>query len=154
MNQIKNLKKLNLPEYEFRFKNEEGKVFIFDDLRKKYVVLNQEEWVRQNFIRYLINVKKFPVSLMVVEKKVIINRQPQRFDLLIYNRKGLPHAIVEFKAPEIKITQKVFDQVVRYNMELRVEYIIVSNGLLHFVCKIDYINNNYLFIKEVPVFGE
>ncbi|NQU87150.1 MAG: type I restriction enzyme HsdR N-terminal domain-containing protein [Mariniphaga sp.] len=148
------MRKLNLPEYDFRFKNEKEKVLIFDEIRKKFIVLNQEEWVRQNFIRYLINDKKFPASLMAVEKKVLINNQPQRFDLLVYNRKGFPHTIVEFKSPDVKITQQTFDQAVRYNMVLKVEYIIVSNGLQHFVCKIDYQSNNYKFLNDVPVFGE
>ncbi|MBN1820182.1 MAG: type I restriction enzyme HsdR N-terminal domain-containing protein [Prolixibacteraceae bacterium] len=154
MDQLKNIKVLNLPEYEFRFKKLDEKDFIFDVVRKKFVVLTPEEWVRLNFIQYLIIEKKYPASLMAVEKKVMVNSQPQRFDLLVYDKKGLPFTIAEFKSPDVKITQQTFDQVVRYNMSLKVKYIIVSNGLDHFVCEINYQKNSYAFLKEVPFFQE
>jgi len=152
MEHAKDLKKLNLPEYTFRLKKEDGRIFIFDTIRKKYVVLNSEEWVRQHFICYLIREKKYPEARMAVEKKVIINSRPQRFDLLVYDRHGLPHTMAEFKAPEVKITQQAFDQIVRYNRVLKVKYIIVSNGMQHFACRVDYEKNGYAFLKEVPVF--
>jgi len=144
--------KLNLPEYSFRLKKEDGKVFIFDGIRKKFVVRTPEEWVRQHFIQYLIKEKNYSPTLMVVEKKVMVNGQPQRFDLLIYNRKGAPHVVAEFKAPNVRISQQTFDQAVRYNMKLRVKYIIISNGMEHFICKVDYEKNTYAFLKEIPVF--
>ncbi len=144
------MQKLNLPEYVFKTKTENSKDFIFDIIRKKYVVLTPEEWVRQNFIQFLIDEKKYPKSLMAVEKRLLINQQPQRFDLLVYNRKGQPHLIVEFKSPSVKITQDTFDQAVRYNMALHVKYILVSNGLQHFACEIDYEENSYSFLKEIP----
>ena len=146
------MQKLNLPAYSFKIQNIKGKEQIFDSIRKKFVVLTPEEWVRQNFIHFLINEKKYPASLMAVEKKLLINKQPQRFDLLIYNRKGHPNVIVEFKAPEVKITQETFDQAVRYNMALKVKIIMVSNGLQHFACEIDYENNSYSYLKEIPGF--
>lgn len=146
--------KLNLPEYDFRTKMEDEKTFIFDDIRKKFVVLTPEEWVRQNFIRYLKTEKKYPESLMAVEKQIKVNRNQRRFDLLIYLRNGQPHLIAEFKAPNIKITQETFDQVVRYNMSLKVEMVLVSNGLQHFVCEIDYIKNSYSYLPEIPEFCE
>lgn len=146
--------KLNLPEYDFRTKMEDEKTFIFDDIRKKFVVLTPEEWVRQNFIRYLKTEKKYPESLMAVEKQIMVNRNQRRFDLLIYLRNGQPHLIAEFKAPNIKITQETFDQVVRYNMSLKVEMVLVSNGLQHFVCEIDYIKNSYSYLPEIPEFCE
>lgn len=146
--------KLNLPEYTFRTKVENGKRMIFDIIRKKYVVLTPEEWVRQNFIHYLLKEKKYPQSLMAVEKQIMVNGQTRRFDLLIYLRNGQPLLIAEFKAPEVKITQEAFDQVVRYNMALRVERILVSNGLQHFACEVDYPNNSYKFLKEVPEYCE
>lgn len=146
--------KLNLPEYDFRTKMEDEKTFIFDDIRKKFVVLTPEEWVRQNFIRYLKTEKKYPESLMAVEKQIKVNRNQRRFDLLIYLRNGQPHLIAEFKAPNIKITQETFDQVVRYNMSLKVEMVLVSNGLQHFACEIDYIKNSYTYLPEIPEFCE
>ncbi|MCD6354648.1 MAG: type I restriction enzyme HsdR N-terminal domain-containing protein [Prolixibacteraceae bacterium] len=146
------MQKLNLPEYVFRTKTEEGKRSIFDSIRKKFVTLTPEEWVRQNFIEYLKREKKYPETLMVVEKQILVNKQQRRFDLLVYKRTGQPYLIAEFKAPGVKITQDTFDQVVRYNMVLRVERVIVSNGLQHFACKIDYANNSYKYLKEIPEF--
>ncbi|MCF6356479.1 MAG: type I restriction enzyme HsdR N-terminal domain-containing protein [Draconibacterium sp.] len=145
--------KLNLPEYSFRTKIENGKQFIFDSIRKKFVVLTPEEWVRQNFIRYLKDEKKYPETLMAVEKQIKVNGKQRRFDLLIYSRNGQPYLIVEFKAPNVKISQDAFDQVVRYNMALRVEKVIVSNGLQHFACQIDYIKNSFVYLPEIPEFS-
>jgi hypothetical protein len=144
--------KLNLPEYAFRIKKEGGKQYIFDSIRKKYIVLTPEEWVRQNFIQYLINEKKYPENLMSVEKQIKVNGKQRRFDLLIYSRNGQPKLIVEFKAPGVKISQDTFDQVVRYNMVLRVERVIVSNGIQHFACEIDYEKNSFSYLSEIPVF--
>jgi len=148
------MQKLNLPEYKFRIKNQLGKQYIFDTVRKKYVLLTPEEWVRQHFMYYLKSEKKYPESLMAVEKQIMVNQKQRRFDLLVYNRNGQPHLIAEFKAPSVKITQETFDQVVRYNMALRVERIVVSNGIQHFVCEIDYVKNSYAYLKEIPEFCE
>jgi len=148
------MQKLNLPEYAFRTKTFDGKQMIFDIIRKKFVALTPEEWVRQNFIQYLVNVKKYPESLMAVEKQIYINSKQRRFDLLVYLRNGQPHLIAEFKAPNVKITQDAFDQVVRYNMALKVERVIVSNGLNHFACEINYVENDYSFLSEIPEFCE
>ena len=145
------MQKLNLPSYSFKIKSENGKKLIFDGTRKKYVVLTPEEWVRQNIIEYLKE-KKYPKSLMAVEKQIMINQQPLRFDLLVYSRSGQPHLIAEFKAPNVKLDQKAFDQVVRYNMALKVPFVMVSNGLDHFFCAIDYVKNTYSFLKEIPDF--
>ena len=144
------MQKLNLPEYSFRLKKERGKQLIFDLIRKKFVVLTPEEWVRQNFIQYLVSEKNYPRNLMAVEKQVKVNGKQRRFDLLIYSRNGQPRLIVEFKAPGVKITQDAFDQVVRYNMALRVDKVIVSNGLQHFACTIDYKKNSFFYLKEIP----
>jgi diaminopimelate epimerase len=148
------MQKLNLPEYKFRMKIEQEKQFIFDTARRKFVLLTHEEWVRQHFIHYLKVEKKYPESLMAVEKKILVNQKQRRFDLLVYNRNGQPHLIAEFKAPNVKISQQTFDQVVRYNMALRVERVVVSNGMQHFVCEIDYVNNSYVYLKEIPEFCE
>lgn len=147
------MEKLNLPEYTFRTRNGEGKQMIFDSIRKKFVALTPEEWVRQNFIQFLKQEKKYPESLMAVEKQIIVNGNQRRFDLVVYRRNGQPHLIAEFKAPNVKITQETFDQVVRYNMALRVERVVVSNGMQHFVCKINYANNSYAFLREIPDFS-
>ena len=148
------MQKLNLPEYDFRIKTEDGKTVIFDGIRKKFVVLTPEEWVRQNFIQYLITEKKYPESLMAVEKQIVVNHNQRRFDLLVYSRNGQPLLIAEFKAPNVKITQETFDQVVRYNMSLRVEKVVVSNGLQHFACEIDYSKNSYSYLPEIPEYCE
>ena len=146
------MQKLNLPAYEFRIKTEGAKKYIFDLVRRRFVLLTPEEWVRQHFIRYLIEEKKYPKSLMAVEKQITLNGKLFRFDLLVYRRTGQPLLIAEFKAPNVKITQETFDQVVRYNMALKVERVVVSNGKQHFVCEINYKENSYRFLKEVPEF--
>ncbi len=148
------MEKLNLPEYTFRTKMEGEKTLIFDRIRKKFVVLTPEEWVRQNFIQYLIHEKKYPENLMAVEKQIKVNGKQRRFDLLIYLRNGQPLLIAEFKAPNVKISQNAFDQVVRYNMSLRVEKVVVSNGFQHFACAIDYVKNNFSYLREIPDFTE
>lgn len=148
------MQKLNLPEYNFRIKTTDEKNMIFDKIRKKFVVLTPEEWVRQNFIEYLKTEKKYPETLMAVEKQIVINHNQRRFDLLVYSRNGQPFLIAEFKAPNVKITQDTFDQVVRYNMSLQVEKVVVSNGLQHFACEIDYDKNSYSYLAEIPEFME
>lgn len=148
------MQKLNLPEYDFKIKAEGETMLIFDNIRKKYVVLTPEEWVRQNFIQYLISEKKFPESLMAVEKKLTVNRQPRRFDLLVHRRNGQPFLMAEFKAPNVKITQDAFDQAVRYNMALQVDFIVVSNGMQHFACQIDYAGNSFSYLPEIPCFSQ
>jgi type I site-specific restriction-modification system R (restriction) subunit len=146
------MQELNLPVYEFRIKTQGTKKYIFDLVRKRFVLLTPEEWVRQNFIRYLTEEKKYPESLMAVEKQITLNGKLFRFDLLVYRRNGQPLLIAEFKAPCVKISQETFDQVVRYNMTLKVERVVVSNGIKHFVCEIDYEANSYRFLQEVPEF--
>lgn len=146
------MQKLNLPEYSFKFKIREGKDYIFDSLRKKYIRLTPEEWVRQNFVQFLIVEKKYPVSLIVLEAGVKVNNNPQRADLIVFDRSGNPALAAEFKAPEIKISQLTFDQVVRYNMQLKVKFLIVSNGLEHFCCSINYTENSFAYLAEIPDF--
>lgn len=146
------MQELNLPAYEFRIKTERTKKYIFDTVRKRFVLLTPEEWVRQHFIRYLIEEKNYPESLMAVEKQITLNGKLFRFDLLVFRRNGQPLLIAEFKAPGVKISQDTFDQVVRYNMKLKVERVVVSNGLQHFVCEIDYQQNSYKYLREVPEF--
>ncbi len=146
------MQQLNLPQFNFRIKTEGDKRFIFDSVRKKFLLLTPEEWVRQNFIQFLVQHKKYPQSLMAVEKQITLNNKLFRFDLVGYQRSGQPFLIAEFKAPGVKITQKAFDQVVRYNMTLKVKLVVISNGLQHFVCAIDYEKGDYTFLKEIPEF--
>jgi hypothetical protein len=148
------MQKLNLPEYSFRIKTTEGKSFIFDTLRKKFIRLTPEEWVRQNFVQFLITDKKYSSSLIVVEASVKVNNNPQRADLVVFDRKGNPALVAEFKAPDIKISQQTFDQIVRYNMQLKVKFLIVSNGLEHYCCSINYAENSYAFLPDIPDFAD
>lgn len=146
------MQQLNLPFYDFKITERGKRNYIFDRVRKRYVLLTPEEWVRQNFMLYLIREKNYPESLLAVERQLSLNDKLFRFDLVAYKRSGNPLLIAEFKAPDVKISQKAFDQVVRYNMALKVERVVVSNGIQHFACEIDYVNNSYKFLKEVPEF--
>lgn len=141
---------LNLPEYPFRLKSEEGKTFIYDDLRKRFVALTPEEWVRQHFIQYLIRDKGYPAGRIGNEISLIQNGRKRRCDTVIYDTYGLPFVIVEYKAPHVEITQAVFDQIVRYNSVLQVRYLIVSNGIAHYCCKVDYVQNQCHFLSDIP----
>jgi hypothetical protein len=145
--------KLNLPSYSFKFKNRENKLYIFDKFRKKYVVLTPEEWVRQNFITFLTEEKKYPNTLIGIEKEFKINNLSKRFDILVFDKSGLPNIIVECKAPQIKITQDTFDQIARYNLNFDAKYVIVTNGLEHFFCSLDHINKKYNFLRDIPVYA-
>ncbi len=142
--------KLNLPSFSFKFKSMENKLYIFDILRKKYVVLTPEEWVRQNFAQYLIQNKNYPKSIIAIEKQLNVNNLSKRTDILIFDKNGNPDIIVECKAPSVKIDQKAFDQIARYNLKLNANYLIVTNGLQHFYCKIDHVLKKYHFLKDIP----
>ena len=144
------MENLNLPTYSFKIKSDLQRKLIFDTIRKKYVVLTPEEWVRQNFIRFLVEEKAYPASLIAVEKKVDVNLLPQRSDIVLYNNNAKPIMIVECKATTIKINQDVFNQIARYNMKLRVPYLVVTNGLKHYCCSMDYKEQGFRFIKEIP----
>ncbi|MGN0214834.1 MAG: type I restriction enzyme HsdR N-terminal domain-containing protein [Muribaculaceae bacterium] len=141
---------LNLPEHNFKIKKTAQGLQIFDVLRAKYVALTQEEWVRQNFVAYLIEHKGFPPALMNNEIALVQNGIKRRCDTLVADSNGNPQVIVEYKAPSVPITQNVFDQIVRYNMVLRAKYLIVSNGIQHYCCIIDYAQNTYSFLDEIP----
>ncbi len=141
---------LNLPEYPFRLKQEGNNTFIFDGVRKKFLVLTPEEWVRQHFVRFLIQEKKYPRSLIKLEGGLKLNSLQKRSDILIFNTFGEKIVLVECKAPSVKISQAAFDQVARYNFIHRVKYLVVSNGLEHFCCDINVENKSYTFLKELP----
>lgn len=144
------MQQLNLPNYNFKLKSTENKTFIFDKIRKKYVVLTPEEWVRQHFTMYLLEDKNYPISLVAIEKQLTLNNLKKRSDILIFNKKGKPDIIVECKAPNVVISQDVFDQIARYNLQINANYLVVTNGLQHFYCKMDFDNESYIFLRELP----
>jgi len=144
---------LNLPLYNFRIKNQNDKQFIFDAQRRKFVSLTPEEWVRQHFIRFLIEEKKFPAARIAIEKQLNINGMKKRCDAIVYDEYAKPLVLIEFKAPEVPITQATFDQAVVYNLKLNVSFFIISNGLQHYACKIDLKEGKYLFFEEIPDFA-
>ncbi len=144
------MRELNFPKFQFRFKNSENKLFIFDEIRKKYVILTPEEWVRQHVVHFLINVKGYPKSYINVEKVVKINDMNKRYDVVVFSPKGEIFLLVECKEPNVAITQTVFDQIARYNSSLNAQFLMVTNGLNHYYCKLDYINKNYQFLADLP----
>ncbi len=119
-------------------------------IRKKYIQLTPEEWVRQHFVHLLINHKGYPKSLISVEKQLTINRLKKRTDIVVYNNLGLPHLIVECKSPSIKINQTVFDQITRYNSNLQAKYLVLTNGLHHFFAEFDAIKQGVIFLNDIP----
>ena len=145
---------LNLPKYGIKIANENGHLTIFDVLRSKYVALTPEEWVRQHFVHYLIGHKGYPQTLMANEIQLAIGNKKLRCDSVLYDRSLKPRMIIEYKAPTVNITQKVFDQITVYNMLLHVDYLVVSNGIKHYCCQMDYDNQKYLFLEDIPDYQE
>ena len=143
---------LTLPPFQARIVEEEGKRKIFDPVRRKYVALTPEEWVRQHFVNYLVTVKGYPTELIANEVQIRLNNTTKRCDTLLYDRLLQPQMIVEYKAPSVEITQNVIEQIVRYNMALHVRYLIVSNGIRHICCEIDYSKGCCKFLPEVPAY--
>ena len=148
------MQQLNLPVYQPNVKSTDKGMKILDPLRKRWVTLTPEEWVRQCFVHFLIEEKQFPAALMNNEISLVQNGIKRRCDTLVANQQGEPLVIVEYKAPTVQITQKTFDQIVRYNMVLHANYLIVSNGMSHYCCKIDYANNSYSFLQEIPTYSQ
>ncbi|MDR1593729.1 MAG: type I restriction enzyme HsdR N-terminal domain-containing protein [Prevotellaceae bacterium] len=141
---------LNLPTFDHKIKKLEKGYMIFDPVRSKYVALTPEEWVRQNFLQYLIQVKKMPKNLIRVEMSLELNGLAKRSDIVVHNRQGNPLLAVECKASTVKITQSVFEQLARYNLLLHVPYLVVTNGLTHFFCKFSETEQQYLFLEDIP----
>ena len=145
---------LNLPSIEANIKKEGEKTLIFDSLRKRYVALTPEEWVRQHFVGYLGSQKHYPTALMANEISIELNGMTRRCDTVVYSRQLEPLVIVEYKAPSVNLTQKVFDQICRYNIVLRVEWLVVSNGLQHACCRVDIEKGTYEFVPQVPSYED
>lgn len=145
---------LNLPEYKFELKKEKGQLFIKDIIRKKYLLLTPEEWVRQNIAAFLITDRNFPASLFSVESGIKVNTLQKRYDLLVYSRTGKPLVLIECKAPEVAINQKVFEQIVAYNNSVKAPFMLVTNGLNHYFLKIDPMSGKFVFTSSIYSFEE
>jgi hypothetical protein len=141
---------LRLPPYPFKITDQNGQLILFDMIRKKNIVITPEEWVRQHFVQYLINQKHYPKTLIRLEGGHKLNGNAKRSDIVVYNSAGEKILLVECKAPSVPIDQKTFDQVARYNMVHKVNLLAVSNGLHHYYCRIDFENQGYQFIEELP----
>ncbi|OFY60251.1 MAG: hypothetical protein A2V50_00095 [Bacteroidetes bacterium RBG_19FT_COMBO_42_10] len=149
------MKQLNLPEYSFRIIEKDGIKMILDTIRRKYVKLTPEEWVRQNFVQYLIHEGKYPPGLIGIETMFKFNDLRRRTDILVHNRRGEPILIVECKSPDVEIDEnKIFDQVTTYNMKFKVPYIVVTNGLYHYACKFDPEKNKYEYLLVIPLYED
>ena len=146
--------RLNLPPFEIKLRGTKAQPQIFDILRKKYIALSPEEWVRQHFVHFLVEHKGYPAALMANEIQLKVGEKTLRADSVLYSRELKPRMIIEYKAPHIPITQKVFDQISIYNMLLHVDYLVVSNGLQHYICKMDYNDKKYLFLEDIPDYEE
>lgn len=144
---------LNLPPFDKKITKKDDKAFILDVIRRQYVALTPEEWVRQHFVHFLIEHKGYPQSLMGNEVQLKLNGMSRRCDTVVYDRALRPRVIIEYKAPSVSITQRVFEQICRYNIVLQVDYLIVSNGLAHYCCKVDYANRSYTFVEDIPEYS-
>lgn len=144
------MQQLAFPSYQFRFKNSENKLSIFDEIRKKFIILTPEEWVRQHCIQFLIQEKNIPVSLINVEKELKVNDLKKRYDIIVYHPDGSIYLLVECKAPSITISQNTFDQIAQYNFVLNADLLMVTNGLNHYYCKVNVEDKAYQFLKDLP----
>jgi hypothetical protein len=147
------MQKLNLPEYDLKLKEESGRTLVFDPFRSKYLVMTPEEQVRQLFARYLVEEKQYPASLMATEYALTLNKMSKRCDILVFDRKGHPVVLVECKSPDVRIGREVFDQVARYNMVFRVAYLLITNGLKHYCCRVDHQAGSVEFLDDIPVYS-
>ena len=144
------MQKLNFPSCAFKLKSSENKTLIFDIVRKKYVIVTPEEWVRQHVVHFLLKEKNYPISLIAVEKQLKINKMVKRTDIFVYNKQGTPEILIECKAPSVKITQTTFDQIARYNLSANSNFLMVTNGLAHYFCQIDTDKETYIFLEDIP----
>lgn len=141
---------LNLPSYNFNIKKEKDKLFVFDSQRKRFVALTPEEWVRQHFVRFMIENLSYPAAYLAIEKQLNYNGMKKRCDAVLYNNEAAPVMIIEFKAPHVKISQETFDQVAVYNARLKVDYFMISNGLEHYCCKVNTADARYEYFPTIP----
>ena len=146
------MQKLNFPDYAFRFKSSENRVAIFDEIRKKFILLTPEEWVRQHVVKFLAEQKNYPKSHINVEKIIKLNGLTKRYDVVVFQPDGKILLLVECKAPEVPITQNTFDQIARYNLKMDAAYMMVTNGLNHYFCQMDYEQEQYRFLPDIPAY--
>jgi len=151
---VDKMQQLNFPHFTFKVRIVNNRQEIYDPVRHKFVALTPEEWVRQHLISFLVQVKGFPLPVIGVEKQLMLNKMPKRFDLVIFNRNGSPLILAECKAPGVEISEKTFDQAARYNMLLKAEYFLITNGLEHYPCRLDYEKKQYVFIEDIPRFDQ
>ena len=143
---------LRFSDYDFKIKKEGTKSLIYDIVRRKFVTITPEEWVRQHLVHYMIFELDYPKALVAVEMPLLYNNMKRRSDIVVFDREGKPSLIVECKAPDVKLSQKAFDQIARYNMTLKVGYLVVSNGHDTFCCSIDHNANAYRFLDSIPAY--
>jgi type I site-specific restriction endonuclease len=148
------LPQLNFPTYQFRLRENNSRMEIFDEVRKKWVAVTPEEWVRQHAMKWLVEEKKYPASLLAVEKSISVNGLTKRCDIVAFDRNAKPILIVECKSADVEISQAIFDQAARYNMTLNADLFLLTNGLRHFCCTIDHDQKIYNFIKDLPEFSK
>ena len=153
LSRVSKMYELSLPEYRINVTERDGKQQIFDILRRKFVALTPEEWVRQHFTHFLIEHKGYPKGLLAHEVELRVGDKRVRCDTLLYNKGMQPRMIIEYKSPTIQIQQKTFDQIAVYNLLLHADYLVVSNGLQHYCCQMDYKQHTYSFLKEIPDYG-
>ena len=145
---------LNLPSFDINIAQRNGRPTVFDPLRRRFVALTPEEWVRQHFVNYLVQHLHYPAGLMANEVELTVGDKHLRCDTLLYNKDMQPQMIIEYKAPHIALTQKVFDQITAYNLLLHVDYLVVSNGMEHLCCQMDYDNRRYVFLPNIPDYNQ
>jgi len=149
LRQSQKVQLLNLPKYSFRLRQQNGRNEIFDETRKKWLVCTTEEWVRQHFVKWLVEEKRYPASNIAIEGGLKLNSLQKRTDIVVY-KNGAPYLLVECKAPSIKLSQKTFDQLFRYNLEIKAPYLAVTNGLLHFFAIVNQEANNVNYLESLP----
>lgn len=147
------LPRLNFPHYNFRLRENNSRPEIFDEVRKSWVTLTPEEWVRQHVMKWIVEEKKYPASLLAVEKSITVNGLTKRCDIVAFDKTGAPVLIIECKAHDVEVTQQVFDQAARYNLTLNVNLFLLTNGIKHFCCRADHENQSYIFLKELPAYA-
>ena len=145
---------LNLPSFDISIAQRNGRPTVFDPLRRRFVALTPEEWVRQHFVNYLVQHLHYPAGLMANEVELTVGDKHLRCDTLLYNKNMQPQMIIEYKAPHIALSQKVFDQITAYNLLLHVDYLVVSNGMEHLCCQMDYDNRRYVFLHDIPDYNQ
>ena len=148
------IQNLNLPPFEPKISEQDGKISVWDPVRKSWTAFTPEESVRQSFVSYLVSYKGYPISHIANEQGIELNGMSRRCDSVVYDKSGQPKVIVEYKAPTVTLTQKVFDQIARYNLVLHVDYLIVSNGLKHYCIKMEYPTGKYCFLQDIPAYNE